>query len=165
MANQRLSDAEILAQIPAARAREERERKRGLRATGARYDRSTGRVVLELSSGFLFAFPVRTIPALRVMTDAQLASVKLDVSGGALRWEAVDVDLSVPGLLLSALGADEQRRQLASLAGQVTSKAKAKAARENGLKGGRPKVHLAGRAAKSSAKAAHRRRDTNLSSV
>ena len=47
MAKRRLSDAEILSQIPAARARERRERKQGLRASAARYDRATGRVVLE----------------------------------------------------------------------------------------------------------------------
>jgi hypothetical protein len=45
MAERRLTDAEIVAQIAAARAREARERKQGLRAISAKYDRVTRRVV------------------------------------------------------------------------------------------------------------------------
>ena len=139
MAKRRLTDAEILAQIPAARARERRERKQGLRASAARYDRTTGRVVLELTNGCLFAFPVAAIPALRSASASELAAVEIDPSGSALRWDDLDVDLSVPGLLLSAVGVDERLRHFASLAGRVTSDAKARAARANGKKGGRPR--------------------------
>jgi hypothetical protein len=139
MAKRRPSDAEILAQIPAARSRERRERKRGLRASAARYDRSAGRVVLELTNGCLFAFPVAAIPALRSASPSEVATVEIDPSGGALRWDGLDVDLSVPGLLLSAVGVDERLRHFASLAGSVRSDAKARAARSNGRKGGRPK--------------------------
>jgi hypothetical protein len=141
MRRHRVTNAEILAQIPGARARETRARKQGLRARGVGYDRQAGRVVLELTNGYSFAFPVRAVPALRAATAAQLAKVEIDPSGGALRWDALDVDLSVPGLLLSALGVEEKLRHLASLAGRVRTDAKATAARSNGLKGGRPKKH------------------------
>jgi len=143
MAKRRLSDAEILAQIPAARARERREQKQGLRASAARYDRTTGRVVLELTNGCLFAFPVATIPALQSTSPSTLATVEIDPSGGALRWDSLDVDLSVPGLLLSVVGVDERLRHFAGLAGSVRSDAKARAARANGRKGGRPKKRAA----------------------
>ena len=139
MASRRLSDAAILAQVPAARRRDAAQRKKGLRAASARYDRRAQRVMLELSTGYLFAFPVRAIATLSEATAAQLAAVAVHPSGISLRWDALDVDLSVPGLLLSAIGEQEQRRQLASLAGRVTSTAKARAARENGAKGGRPR--------------------------
>ena len=138
MAERRLTDTEIVAQIPAARAREARERKQGLRAIGAKYDRAARRVVLELTSGYLFAFPVRAIRALSGATAAQLAAVEIDPSGGVLRWDSLDVDVSVPGLLFSAVGVEERLRHLASLAGRVRTDAKARAARANGLKGGRP---------------------------
>lgn len=138
MAERRLADAEIMAQIPAARAREARERKRGLRAVSAKYHRATRRVVLELTNGYSFAFPVGAIRALDRATRTQLASVEIDPSGSALRWDSLDVDVSVPGLLLSALGVEERLRHLASLAGRVSTDAKARAARANGLKGGRP---------------------------
>ena len=138
MASRRLTDAEIVAQIPAARKREARERRQGLRAVSARYHRATNRVVLELTNGYSFAFPVAAIRALNRATPAQLATVELDASGSALRWNSLDVDVSVTGLLLSALGVDERLRHLASLAGRVSTDAKARAARANGLKGGRP---------------------------
>jgi hypothetical protein len=139
MASRSLTDAEILAQIPAARARAAAMRRQGLLAISVRFDRKAQRIAMELTSGYLFAFPVRAIPALRRATPAQLASVELHPSGRSIHWEALDVDLSVPGLLLSAIGEREQRRQLASLAGRVRSDAKAVAARTNGAKGGRPR--------------------------
>ncbi len=139
MAKRVPSDAEILAQIPAGRARERRERKKGLRASTARYDQASRRIVLELTNGYLFAFPVGAVSALKGATDSQLSAVQLDPSGGALRWESLDVDLSVPGLLFSAVGVEERLRHLASLAGSVRTDAKARAARANGRKGGRPK--------------------------
>src|SRR5690348_10016541 len=97
MASRRLTDAEILVQIPAARAREARERKQGLRATHVKFDRRARRVVLELTSGYSFAFPVSAIRALKGATDTQLSSVELDPSGIAVCWGALDIDLSVPG--------------------------------------------------------------------
>jgi len=133
------TDAEILAQIPAARARERQERRQGLRARTAAYDGTARRIVLELTNGYLFGFPIRAIPALKAATEAQLSQVEVDPSGGALRWADLDVDLSVPGLILSAVGAEEKLRHFASLAGRVRTDAKARAARKNGLKGGRPK--------------------------
>lgn len=139
MANVRLSDAEILAQIPAARVREQTARRRGHRAKAARFDRTNGRVVVELSSGILFAFPVARIPALRRATPLRLAEVSVSASGSTLSWESLDVDLSVAGLLLSAVDPSERARHLASLAGRATSAAKAAAARANGRRGGRPR--------------------------
>ena len=56
-----------------------------------------------------------------------------------IRWDALDVDLSVPGLLFSAIGPRERFSHLASLAGRARTDAKARAARANGRKGGRPK--------------------------
>ena len=149
MAEPRLTDVEIVAQIPAARAREARERKQGLRAISARYDRAARRVVLELTNGYLFAFPVSAVRALNGAAPMQLAAVEIDPSGGALRWDNLDVDLSVPGLLFSALGVEEKLRHLASLAGRVRTDAKARAARANGLKGGRPTKRAVNRKGKS----------------
>ena len=144
MAMRRLTDAEILQQIPPARAAEQAARKRGHRARAVRFDRAKGRVVLELSSGVLFAFPVTVIPALRRATPAQLAQVETNSSGTTLRWDALDVDVSVAGLLLAAVDPAERLRYLASLAGHATSPAKAAAARANGAKGGRPRKTTSG---------------------
>ncbi|MBA3645272.1 MAG: DUF2442 domain-containing protein [Gemmatimonadaceae bacterium] len=139
MVDGRLTDAEILAQIPRARAADAADRAAGMRAESAKYDRAKRRVMIELTSGYSFAFPTRAIAALRKASPKQLESVEVDPSGGAVGWDALGVDLSVPGLLLSAVGELEGRRHLARLAGRVKSKAKSAAARRNGAKGGRPR--------------------------
>ena len=139
MAKTRTSKEAILAQIPAARAHEARARQDGRRAVSAHYDRRTGRVMMELTSGFIFGFPTAFIPALANATPAQLAAVELSAGGGGLHWEELDADLSVPGLLLSSMGRAQKLTELARLAGQATSSAKAAASRANGAKGGRPR--------------------------
>ena len=139
MAKRRTPLSEILAQIPAARARSAREWKAGKRATSAIYDRPTGRIVMELSNGNLFGFPISSIPALAKATAKQLSQVEVSPGGGALHWEELDADLSVPGLLLSSLGRTEKLSELARIAGKTRSPAKAAASRANGSKGGRPR--------------------------
>lgn len=135
----RTTKAAILRQLPAARAHEARERLSGRRAVSVRYDAEADRVMLELSSGFLFGFPPRAIPALAHASPRDLAAVRLSPGGGALHWDALDADLSVPGLLLASVDRPARLRELARLAGRTRSAAKAAAARANGAKGGRPR--------------------------
>lgn len=139
MAKTRTPLSEILAQIPAARARSTREWKEGRRATSARYDRPTGRVVMELSNGYLYGFPATSIPELAKASAKQLAAVEVSPGGSGLHWEELDADLSVTGLLMSALGRKEKLTELARIAGRTKSPAKAVASRVNGAKGGRPR--------------------------
>jgi Protein of unknown function (DUF2442) len=139
MARSRTARAKVLAQIPAARAREARERRTGRRATSVSYDRRTGRIMMELTSGFVFGFPAKAIPALAKATHDQLAEVTLSPGGSGLHWEELDADLSVPGLLLSSIDRSEKLSELARMAGRARSPAKAAAARANGAKGGRPR--------------------------
>lgn len=138
MSRARTPKAEILVRIPGARSRETRERRAGRRAQSAYYDRRTGRVMIELSSGSVFGFPATSVPALAAATPDQLAGVQLSPGGGALHWEALDADLSVPGLLLASVGRSQKLSELARLAGRTRSAAKTRAARVNGAKGGRP---------------------------
>jgi hypothetical protein len=135
----RAPKTEIMRQIASARAHETRERREGRRALSASYDRRNRRVMIELTNGFVFGFPANSIPQLADAGPDTLAAVEVSPGGSGLHWEALDVDLSVPGLLLSSLGRSDQRRELARLAGRVSSPAKAKAARANGAKGGRPR--------------------------
>lgn len=139
MARVRTAKAKILAQIPAARDRDARDRKAGRRATAVSYNRQTGRVMMELTSGFVFGFPAKAIPALANALPEQLAAVTVSPGGGGLQWEELDADLSVAGLLLSAVTRSEKLSELARLAGQARTPVKAAAARANGAKGGRPR--------------------------
>jgi hypothetical protein len=69
------------------------------RAKRARYDRKTGRVVVELTNGCSFAFPARRVQGLEDARDDELAEVAILGLGLGLHWERLDVDLSIPGLL------------------------------------------------------------------
>lgn len=124
------------AAIEAARLRGLEAQRNEPRAVKARYDRRRKRVVVDLLNGATFAFPAHLAQGLDTATDDELAKVEVLGSGYGLRWETLDVDLSIPGLLAGVFGT---RRWMAEIAGRATSEAKAKAARANGAKGGRPR--------------------------
>lgn len=129
-----LTDAEFEAALERGRIARQTEP----RAQAARYDRKSGRVMVELTNGCTFAFPPRLAQGLETATDDELATVEIMGAGYGLHWEALDADLSVPGLLGGLFGT---KSYMARRAGQTTSPAKAAAARENGRKGGRPRKH------------------------
>lgn len=74
-------------------------------------------------------------------SPAQLAQVEILGAGYGLHWEALDADLSIPGLLAGIFGI---KAYMARRAGQATSPAKAAAARIKGAKGGRPRKSAGG---------------------
>lgn len=124
------------AQIDAALERGRAARLTEPRAVSCRYDRAAGRVIVELVNGCVFAFPPKLAEGLDSATHEQLAQVEILGSGSGLHWEALDADLSVPGLLAGLFGT---RAYMAQQGGRATSAAKAAAARSNGSKGGRPR--------------------------
>lgn len=111
------------------------------RASTARYDMGADRVVIDLTNGCRFAFPPNLAQGLAGATHAQLSEIEILGAGYGLHWPALDVDLSVPGLLAGIFGT---AAFMARRAGQATSPAKAAAARANGAKGGRPRKRAAG---------------------
>jgi hypothetical protein len=59
-----------------------------------------GRIVfLELHDGRIFGFPAERFRRLRDASDQQLRAVSLELGGSALRWEEVDEDLTVRGVV------------------------------------------------------------------
>ncbi len=61
---------------------------------------SEGRMIfLELTDGRIFGFPADRFMRLRDASDAQLKKVSLRLNGYALRWEALDEDITVPGVV------------------------------------------------------------------
>jgi hypothetical protein len=139
MARRTLSNREILSQIPAARARERLARATEPRASSARYSRTTGLLTIVLTNGATIAFPARLAPGLKNASPAELAEVEVLQSGDGLSWDSLDVDLSVPGLFENMFGLRGWMSQLGRRGGKARSPAKARAARENGAKGGRPR--------------------------
>jgi hypothetical protein len=124
------------AQIDAALQRGKAAALNGPRAASARYDRKPGRVIVELTNGCTFSFPPRLAQGLETATEDHLAQVEVLGGGYGLHWEALDVDLSMPGLLAGLFGT---RSHMARRVGRAKSPAKAAAARANGAKGGRPR--------------------------
>jgi Protein of unknown function (DUF2442) len=106
------------------------------RATSARYDAKSGRIIVELVSGATFAFPPELVQDLCDGTPAQLAEVEISPVGFGLHWPSLDVDFTVPGLMNGIFGT---ARWMAQRAGSATSPKKAASSRENGKKGGRPR--------------------------
>ena len=106
------------------------------RAAKVRFDKRRERLVVDLTNGCTFAFPPRLAQGLESATSHELSKVQILGAGYGLHWEALDVDLSIPGLLAGIFGT---RAYMARQAGRATSPAKADAARRNGAKGGRPR--------------------------
>jgi hypothetical protein len=132
----RITDAEI----DAARRRGEIAATAEPRATAARYDPASGRVIVDLTNGCVFAFPARALQGMAEASDPDLAQVEVAGIGYGLHWPALDADFTVPGLLMGLFGTGAwMAREQARRAGQATSPAKAAAARRNGAKGGRPR--------------------------
>lgn len=127
-----LTDTEIDAALKRGRAASVTEP----RAASVRYDRTLGRIVIDLTNGCTFSFPPKLAQGLEAATEDQLAQVEILGAGYGLHWEALDADLSVPGVLAGLLGT---QAHMARRAGQATSPAKAAAARANGARGGRPR--------------------------
>jgi hypothetical protein len=110
------------------------------RAVAARYDRTTGRVVVDLVNGCAYAFPTQLVQDLQGAAATDLAQVDVDGVGFNLHWPTLDVDLYVPALVSGIFGTRAwMARELARTAGRATSPAKAAAARVNGARGGRPR--------------------------
>ena len=110
------------------------------RASAARYEPATGRVVVDLVNGCSYAFPAALVQDLQGASHDDLAGIEVDGLGFNLRFPALDVDLYVPALVSGIFGTRAwMARELARIAGRRTSTAKAVAARANGAKGGRPR--------------------------
>lgn len=61
---------------------------------------ATGRTIfVELHDGRTIGFPADRFRILSKATEEQLAGVSLELDGYALRWEELDEDITVPGIV------------------------------------------------------------------
>ncbi len=56
-------------------------------------------VFLELSDGRIIGFPANRFERLKGASDEMLRKVALELDGYALRWEELDEDITVPGVV------------------------------------------------------------------
>ena len=59
-----------------------------------------GRIIfVELTDGRIICFPADRFKILKNATNEQLKEVKVRLNGYALRWESIDEDITVPGIV------------------------------------------------------------------
>ncbi|MEN1833528.1 DUF2442 domain-containing protein [Pseudomonas lijiangensis] len=86
------------------------------------------------------ALPIKNYPELASLPLEDLEHLKLGFAGSALCLEKHDLHISIAGMVAASLPLmDMAATLIASRNGSACSKAKARASRANGLKGGRPR--------------------------
>ena len=130
-------------QFRAANARGAAAIARGPVAHAARYDARRGMIVIALEGGCEFAFPAALVEGLANAPRSKLAKIEISPNGLGLHWPLLDADFYVPALIDGAFGSRRWMQQIGKLGGASRSAAKAKASRENGKRGGRPKDRVA----------------------
>ena len=110
------------------------------RAAKAHYDSRKARLVVELTNGVILMLPPKLLQGLKDASAAELAKVELTPLGTGLHWEALDADLGVAELAAGIFGSKTWMSELARFAGSKTSARKASSSRENGKRGGRPRL-------------------------
>ena len=106
------------------------------RANAVMYDPGRELILVELRSGHVFGFPPGFVAGLRGAGEEQLWQGRISPSGDGLHWDDLEVNVSLTGLVAQALNLREWAPRIM---GQMRSEAKARAARRNGMKGGRPR--------------------------
>ena len=96
-------------------------------------------LILKFKDGHRHVIPREDLQGLQSATKEQIARVEILGNGTGLHWPALDVDFYVPGLLRGIYGTKKWMAEIGRSGGSVKSAAKKRAARVNGLKGGRPR--------------------------
>ncbi len=96
-------------------------------------------LILKLTDGRRQVIPREELQGLQSAPKDQIAKVEIVGGGTGLHWPSLDVDLYVPGLLRGIYGNKKWMAEIGRSGGSVKSTAKKRAARVNGLKGGRPR--------------------------
>ncbi len=133
------TDAEIDAAIALAKLREPYRPK----TVDAEYRAKDDAIAIKLASGVELVIPRKLLQGLENASPEQLAKVEIWGPGSSLHWKALDVDHYVPSLIEGVFGNRRWMSELGKRGGAVRSEAKARAARANGRKGGRPRKRSA----------------------
>jgi hypothetical protein len=96
-------------------------------------------LILKLSDGRRQLIPREDLQGLQSATKEQIARVEILGNGTALHWPDLDLDHYVPSLLRRVYGTKSWMAEIGRSGGSAISVAKKRAARVNGLKGGRPR--------------------------
>ena len=70
-------------------------------------------IYMELTDGRIFGFPADRFKILRDANEEQLKKVQIRLDGYALRWEELDEDITVPGVVEGRFELTIESRELA----------------------------------------------------
>ena len=110
------------------------------RVIRVQYEAKEDLVSLYFDDGFKVSIPRRQLQGLERANQSRLSKIEIVGNGTGLHWPLLDVDHYVLGLLEHKFGTKRWMNEIGRRGGLVKSKAKTKAARRNGLKGGRPRL-------------------------
>ncbi len=136
---EQLTEENLKEQIERAREAGENADAIEPRAESVHYDRLDNRITIWLKNGAVSSFPPTLVQGLADATPEEIADFFVTRGGRSIRWESLDIDFTIPGLVANIFGTREWMAELGRQGGQRTSTAKADASRRNGAKGGRPK--------------------------
>jgi Protein of unknown function (DUF2442) len=128
------------AQIDAAVTRARQFEAHDPRVIRAQYEPKPDLVSLYFADGLRVSIPRRQLQSLEHANRSQLSKIEIVGAGTGLRWPSLDVDHYVLGLLEHRFGTKRWMNEIGRRGGLVKSEAKTRAARRNGLKGGRPRL-------------------------
>ena len=112
MAKFKISEKELQKEINLAKKAGKKAYRTEPRAISVKYNKRTGRVIVDLNTGISFMFPAILAEELNNVSKAKLSNVKILADGFAIYWEDLDVALSVPDLLQGVFGSESWMKNL-----------------------------------------------------
>ena len=116
------------------------------KASSAKYNKASKRLILNLTNGVTLFVPVDLIQGLQTDSAEALSDFDLVSEGSQIHWHTLDVQFYVKSLLEGVFGTpkwmDNLKTHYAKIGakgGASQSEAKKLSSRENGKKGGRPR--------------------------
>jgi hypothetical protein len=111
--------------------------------TAAEYRPASDMISLRFRTGVQLSIPRKLLQGLESAKVSDLRRIEVTLQGSALSWPTLDVDHYVPGLMEGVFGNRRWMSAIGKKGGAARSAAKARAARKNGRKGGRPRRNAA----------------------
>ena len=103
------------------------------------YDPASDAIAIRFVDGVELRVPRRLVQGLQHATPEQLDRIEIEGPGTGLVWPMLGVAHYVPGLVAGLFGTRQWMAEIGRRGGTRRTKAKARAARANGAKGGRPR--------------------------
>lgn len=109
------------------------------RVAKVKYDKKSKKVIIHFTNGASFIVPIILLQGLKYADDDLLSQVEVTPSKSGICWINLDAYFSITSLMAGMFGNKLWMSELGKLGGKVKSLEKARASKQNGKKGGRPK--------------------------